>query len=111
MGGATFSWLLQFDTTAGTLKTGGARPVQDPTKGYSFDDEMIAEGSTMFHVQPITATGVMPDATGHFSFTMGQDLILPVFLDAAATTVILMPLHETRFTMGTLSSNNNCIGQ
>ncbi len=48
-GSGTFSWLLQFDTTAGTLKTGGARPVAEPTTGYSFEEGMVAAGGE--HVQ------------------------------------------------------------
>ena len=35
-GTGTFSWLLEFDTAKGTLKTGGAKPVADPTTGYCF---------------------------------------------------------------------------
>src|SRR5262245_15655627 len=31
----TFNWLLQFDTAAHTIKTGGAKPVADATAGYS----------------------------------------------------------------------------
>ena len=109
-GSATFSWLLQFDTTAMTLKTGGAKPVTDATKGYAFDDEMIMQAGTNFHVQPITVMGVSPDATGAFTITAGQDLIVPIFLNATGTSVVLLPLHQARIKMGTLSSNNNCIG-
>jgi hypothetical protein len=108
-GRATFSWLLQFDTTAGTLKTGGARPVADATTGYSFDDEMIDQGANTFHVQPVTFNA-RPDASGNFAVTTGTDLIVPIFLDAAGSTTILLPLHQARIAMGTLSSDNNCIG-
>jgi hypothetical protein len=108
-GAATFSWLLQFDTAAGTLKTGGAKPVTDATKGYSFDDEMITQGAKTFHVQPITLMA-KPDAMGAFSITAGQDLIVPIFLNDTGTSVVLLPLHQARLVSGTLSSNNNCIG-
>jgi len=108
-GSATFSWLLQFDTVAGTLKTGGAKPVTDPSMGYSFDDEMITQGPTTFHVQPITYT-VTPDATGKFSVVTGQDLIVPIFLNATGSSVVLLPLKAARLTMGTLSTTNNCVG-
>ncbi len=109
-GSATFSWLLQFDTVAGTLKTGGARPVTNPNLGYSFDDEMITQGTTTFHIQPVTYPGVTPDAAGTFSVTIGQDLVMPIFLDAAGTSVVLLPMHAVRLVMGTLSSNQDCIG-
>lgn len=109
-GTGTFSWLLQFDTTAGTLKTGGAKPVADETKGYDFVDDMVMQGNQTFHIQPITFTGVTPDANGAFSVTMGTDLYVPIYLDPGATQVVILPLKEARLAMGTLSSNNNCIG-
>jgi hypothetical protein len=108
-GAATFSWLMEFDTTAGTLKTGGAKPVTDPTMGYAFDDEMITQGPTTFHITPITYN-VKPDATGKFSVTTGQNLIVPIFLNATGSSVVLLPLRQARLTMGTLSASQNCIG-
>jgi hypothetical protein len=110
-GAATFSWLMQFDTTAKTLKTGGAKPVADATKGYAFDDEMITQGAKTFHVQPITYPGVTPDATGAFTVATGLDLIVPIFLNDTGTSVVLLPLHSARLLMGTLSPSLNCIGK
>lgn len=104
-GSATFNWLLQFDTTAGTLKTGGAKPVADAASGYSFVDETV-DGK---HLQPITFT-VTPDAQGKFSITTGQDLLVPIYLDAAATSVVILPLKNARLIDGTLSASKNCIG-
>jgi hypothetical protein len=109
-GAGTFSWLLQFDTAAGTLKTGGAKPAATPSQGYTFDDETLMQAGQPFHVQPVTYTGITPDAMGNFAVTMGQDLIIPIFLNAAGTSVVLLPLHKARLTTGQLSSNNNCIG-
>jgi hypothetical protein len=106
LGSGTFSWLLEFDTTAGTLKTGCAKPVTDPTMGYAFDMETI----NGFTIAPVTYTGITPDSTGAFNVAMGQDLIVPIFLDAAATEVVLLPLKAARLTMGTLSASQNCIG-
>jgi hypothetical protein len=106
-GSGTFSWLLQLDTQAMTLKTGAARPVTDPTQGYAFDDEMISG----FHVQPVTFANVAPDTAGQFSVTQGADLVIPIFLNNAGTSLfLLLPLHQARFTAGQLSSNNDCIG-
>lgn len=104
-GTATFSWLLQFDTTAGTLKTGGAKPAADATTGFSFVDEMIGGA----HIQPVTFTA-KPDASGTFSIITGMDLTIPVYLDASGSMAVVLPIHEARFTSGTLSSNQNCIG-
>jgi hypothetical protein len=109
-GTGSFSWLLQFDTTAGTLKTGGARPVSDPTKGYAFDTETLTEGTTSFPVAPVTFSGVTPDASGKFAVTTGQSLLLPIFLDAAGTTTVLLPLQQLVFTAATLSTSKSCIG-
>jgi hypothetical protein len=107
MGSGLFSWLLQFDTGASTLTFGGAKPVTDPTQGYSFDDEMLAAGAT-FHVQPATATSMLM-SSGAYGPTAGTDLVLPIFLDAAGTTAVVVPMHQVSMS-GTLSANQNCIG-
>jgi hypothetical protein len=101
-GSGTFNWLLQFDTTAGTLETGGAKPVPDPTQGYSFDMD------TMNNLAPVTLM-TKPDSTGKFSVSMGQDVRVPIFLDAAGTMVVILPLKNATLS-GTLSTNQNCIG-
>jgi hypothetical protein len=106
-GTGTFSWLLQFDTTAGTLKTGGAKPVADPTMGYSFDDEMIVQGTSTFHVTP--ATLPLTQSSGAFMTSVAVSLDLPVFLDQAGTSVLLLPLQMLSV-QGTVTSDNDCIG-
>ncbi len=108
-GQGTFSWLLQFDTAAATLKTGGAKPVADPSAGYSFDDEVVSPSGASFHVQPVTLN-TAPDASGKFTVATGADLILPVFLDASGTNGLFLPLRQARIATGTLTSHNNCIG-
>ncbi|MFO0758683.1 MAG: hypothetical protein U0359_19480 [Byssovorax sp.] len=108
-GGGTFSWLLQFDLTSGKLTTGGAKPVDDPTAGYKFVNEMISQGGKMFNVAPIVLDAPV-DASGNFAAAMGVDLLVPIFLDAAATQIVLLPLKKATL-KGTLSSNNNCIGK
>ena len=104
-GSGTFSWLIQFDLTAGKIKTGGAKPVADPTTGYAFVNEMLGG----IAVAPIEYD-VKPDASGAFSVTTGKDLVVPIFLDAKATQYVLLPLKQARLTMGTLSASQNCIG-
>jgi hypothetical protein len=103
MGSGDFSWLLQFDTTAGTLETGGAKPATNPATGFSFDSEMISG----IAVGPITAM-VKPDASGKFAMTTGQDIVVPIY---ATTPPVLLPLKQALINMGTISSNNNCIGK
>ena len=104
-GTATFSWLLEFDTVAGTLKTGGAKPVTDPTMGYAFDMETLMGQA----VAPITVM-TKPDAMGNFGNMTGQNLVVPIFLTADASSYVLLPIQQARITSGTLSANNNCIG-
>jgi hypothetical protein len=106
-GTGQFNWLLQFDTTAMTLKTGGAKPVADPTQGFYFDEETVQEGSASFAVQPVTYAAGAPDGSGHFS-TSGQSLVMPVFLDLLGSQSILLPMRQVSFT-GTMTSRN-CLG-
>lgn len=104
-GSGTFSWLLEFDLTAGTLTTGGAKPVADPTKGYSFTKEMVSG----VPIAPVTYP-IKVDASGKFDVMMGVDLNVPIYLDATATMAVVLPLKRGRLTMGTLSKSQNCIG-
>jgi hypothetical protein len=47
---------------------------------------------------------------GNFSVSMGMPLNVPIFLDPAGMNAVVLPLQQSRLKMGTLSSNNNCIG-
>lgn len=105
-GSATFNWLLQFDTASSTLKTGGAKPVTDATAGYSFVDEMVGGKA----IAPITFDGVKPDASGAFAVTAGKDLLVPIYLDATGSQVVILPLKNAALSMATLSASQNCIG-
>jgi hypothetical protein len=109
-GAATFNWLLEFDTVAGTLRTGGAKPVTDPTMGYAFDMDMVAQGTQMFDLSPVTFMTKPDPTSGAFSVATGQKLIVPIFLDPAGTMVVILPLQAARLKMGTLSTSQNCIG-
>lgn len=104
-GEGTFSWLLQFDTASGKLKTGGALPVSDPTAGYCFVNQML--GDKM--VSPISLDA-KPDADGKFSVTTGQNVIVPIFL-GSADTYVLLPLSDAKIVNATVSSDQNCIGK
>lgn len=105
-GTGTASWLLQFDTVAKTLKTGGAKPVADPTSGYSFDTETVGA----FQVQPATFSNVAPDSTGGVSIAGTTDLVMPLFLNNTGAVSVLLPMHGLSFTGIKLSSSNDCIG-
>ncbi|MCC6554352.1 MAG: hypothetical protein IT372_15325 [Polyangiaceae bacterium] len=103
-GTGTFSWLIEFDTTAGTARTGGALPQTDPTQGFCFVDTTV----DTFHIQPIVVPAPITD--GHFDADVG-DLIVPIYLsDDLSGTPITLPLHQARLSEGTVSADNNCIG-
>jgi hypothetical protein len=109
-GTGTFSWLLRFDTGAGTLTTGGARPVADPSAGYAFDEEtIVADATTSFQVAPVLLTStVTPECA--FAST-AADVVMPAFLDPMGATSLLLPLHQVTFTNGRVSADNGCIGE
>jgi hypothetical protein len=100
-----FSWLLQFDTTTGKLKTGGATPEADPTKGYCFVNSTV----NGFNIAPFEVDA--PISGGKFAIQMPKDVVVPVYSDISATTVILLPLRGVRIHDATISSDNNCIGK
>lgn len=103
-GTGNFSWLLQFDTATGKLKTGGAKPTKTPDLGYSFVDETIGA----FKIAPLETDA--PIMGGKFATTMGADLTIPIYLDIDAKTVVLLPIHAAKLS-GTISADNNCIGK
>ena len=105
-GTATFNWLIQFDSATNKVKSGGAKPVADPTKGYAFLDETI----NGLAVKPFE-TDLTVGADGKFSMAMGVDLVVPIFLDAMGNSAVLLPLHQARLINGTLSESKNCIGK
>ena len=107
-GSGTFSWLLQFDTTAKTLKTGGAPPVADPTAGYSFTNTTISG----MQIAPATFTDITIAADGSFTNTSTKDFQVPVYLSATDTTqVVILPLKHATIATGKLSASHNCIGE
>jgi hypothetical protein len=104
-GTGTFSWLIEFNTTTGKVRTGGALPQADPTKGYCFVDTMVGT----FHIQPIEVDAPITDGT--FAADVG-DLIVPIYLGAdPGGTPITLPLHQAKLTNGSISADNNCIGK
>jgi hypothetical protein len=95
-GGATANWILE-ETDATHLAIGAARPV---TAGnpYAFIDETIGS----LPVAPVMAT----EGSSGFG---PVDVILPVFLDAAGTQVLLFPVRDLVVTM-TTDASNTCVG-
>lgn len=102
-GGGDFSWILSFDTGAGTMTTGGSKPVADPTAGFCLLDATL-------DTTPVKPVTVMAKPTnGEFAADVG-DLVVPIFLDDTGSSFVLMPLKSTKIS-GKLSADNNCIGK
>lgn len=108
-GGGTFNWLLEFDTATGKLRTGGAKPELDPTKGYCFVEETIAG----VPVAPIEFDAAVDPATGSFSASGAIAKVhVPIYLDIEAQgEPVLLPLSQARMFNGTISGDRNCIGR
>ena len=107
-GSGMFNWLLRFDTEAGTLTTGAARPVSDPFSGYTFMDETITLGATSFAIAPVTLSAPVDAACGLTS-TAG-DVRLPFFGNLSGTMLTILPLRSLRFFNTHLTPDHNCIG-
>jgi hypothetical protein len=107
-GTGTFSWLLAFDSAAGTLTTGGAKPPINAALGYSFVNEVFPTlgGSLLF--APVTMTAPLDGGCGTTS--SAADVNLPVYLDAAGNNTIAFPLRQARFSNVTVSGDHSCIG-
>lgn len=104
-GQGTFNWLLQFDTTTQTVKTGGALPRVDPREGYCFINDMIG----VTPIAPVNVAYTM-DAGGTMSAEVG-DIQVPIYTDIEAAGIpILLPLKGARVSQQVLSADNNCIG-
>ena len=118
-GTGEFSWLFDWDTAAGTLTTGG---------GALLPDEKAAKAGTCFlqfndptsgmDVAPATvASALGSDGTFDASF---DKIVIPIFLNLAATSYVLLPLHRVHMrntpagkltdNAGNASATGNCLG-
>jgi hypothetical protein len=110
-GSGTFSWIVNLDKTAGTYQVGAAKPPVDPHDGYSYVNETITLGGQMFPIAP--ASGAMTiGADGTIDAAVLPFILLPVYLDAKATNIIMVPLHDLHIVpkQTKLSADQNCIG-
>jgi hypothetical protein len=104
-GMGSFSWILEFDRATDMLKTGGADVTPSPGDGYCFLNGTI-QG---FDVAPFEV-GAAIDASGNVAPTEARDVTVPIFTDASATSVVLLPLKSVELTGMKVSSDQNCIG-
>ncbi|MCU0658436.1 MAG: hypothetical protein MUF64_25220 [Polyangiaceae bacterium] len=107
--GGLFNWILDFDTSTGILRTGGARAVEKIEDGYCF----LKASFEGVQVEPIEAEMNFDAATGAFS-TKGQipRIAVPIFQKRDANDVpILLPIRNAVIQDGVLSPDGNCIGR
>lgn len=108
-GDGTFSWLFQFDTTTGSVTTGGAAPDQVPQfMGYCFVKSTVGG----LNVQPVTVS-TMKNPYGSISTGVIPKLYVPIFAPgntAGTYQTIILPLSGAQVKNVTLSNNNNCVG-
>jgi hypothetical protein len=107
-----FNWLLEFDIAAKTLKTGGAKPVDDAHSGYCYVNAMFG----MLPVAPIPPTpiDITDNKDGSFTFGTTQkfDISVPIFLDKTGMKQpIVLPLKGGSIKNGKLTEGGNCIGR
>lgn len=106
-GQGTFNLLMQFDTVAKKLTVGGAKPVANPTNGYSFLTETV-QGLA---IKP-ASVDVTIGADGAFAPNNGGGfIVLPIYLAVADAEVgILLPVQQATIA-GKLTSDSNCVGK
>lgn len=107
-GTATFNWLLRFDAAAGTLTVGAGLPLLDPTAAYKFIDGPFQLGGAAFNIAPVTLTAPLGPTCS--LDTLGGDVLLPFFGDAAGNTFTILPLRSLRFFDTQVTPDHDCIG-
>lgn len=105
-GDGTFTWLIEFNSTTGKLKTGGGDPITDPKAGGCFVS--MPNANPALAVAPVEVD-VAVDADGKFGATV-DSVVVPVFLDVDKSSFILLPLHGIAFD-GQFSEDRNCVGR
>jgi hypothetical protein len=104
-GDGTLNWLMRFDTSSGTLTTGGGPPSSDPFHlGYCFAHETVGGLS----VGPVSAT--LTSAGGIYSTATIPKIDVPVYGPANGGVPIILPITNARLEGVTISSDGNCIG-
>jgi hypothetical protein len=105
-GNGTFSWLLQFDELNGLMTTGATRPEQSPTSGYCMMDEFLSG----ILVAP-TTTSMSIDKDGVVNAAKIPSLNIPIFLDLAGSSYVLIPMRGVSLHDAKLSPDRRCIGE
>jgi hypothetical protein len=109
-GGGTFSWLLTIDEATKLLITGGAKPESDPIQGYCYTNEMVQVGKQSVQVSP-AKVGASINSKGDLDVGEIDSLPMPIYLDAGASALVLLPLRKVKFTSVQISPERRCIGE
>ncbi len=108
-GSGTFSWLVALDLPKGEFTLGASKPPADPHDGYSFVNETVMQNGAPYQITPTKGTiSLAPDGT--INPQVIDSILLPAYLDAAATQLLLVPLHKARLYDTKLSPDHNCVG-
>ena len=104
-GDNAFNWLIRLDKTAGTVVTGGAPPVADPTgTGYCFFKKNI--GGLDIQREQVKAS-----VTGNTFTTEAIPLLsVPIFVGGDIANTVILPIREAVLKNATLSADGNCVG-
>ncbi|RLB63746.1 MAG: hypothetical protein DRI90_06170 [Deltaproteobacteria bacterium] len=109
-GGGTINWILELDTTTDTAKFGASKPIEDLSDGYTFVDEIVEfEPGIQFNVAPAFLSATVDDQ-GTIAASVAESIVMPIYLDQAATMFILLPIRKARIYDATISADRNCIG-
>jgi hypothetical protein len=106
-GSSLFNWLMTIDTSAMTLKTGGAPTPSDTSgaAGFCYENDM-QDG---LPVQPATAPLTKNSDGSYSTSTPIADLNIP-FGVPDSSAIIVLPLHNVSVNNITVSESGNCIG-
>jgi hypothetical protein len=110
-GGGTINLLVELDATTQTARIGGAKPVADPLDGYTFVNEVVEVAPQVFlNVTPAQISGVIDESTGQVETDLIDSLIVPLYLNQAATDFIMVPIRQARVYDARISDDRNCVG-
>lgn len=107
--GGLFNWLIDFDTSTGKLRTGGARAIENLDEGYCF---LKAEFGGVA-VEPVESTLTLDEAKKTYSTKDPiARLAVPIFQKRDPNDVpILLPLRNATIIDVAMSEDGNCIGR
>jgi hypothetical protein len=108
-GSGTFSWIAQLDKDAKTMMLGVSKPVANPMDGFTFVNETDMVNGMPVQIAPAKVSVTLGGDGSIHPDTVDQ-LVVPVYLDQDAKTVLYVPLHKLSIPDLALSQDQNCVG-